>query len=120
MPKPGTVFQVVPEGGNHFWVVISAPLNGKVLVVNITDEKHCPDSPCKLAVGEHPVLIKASAVHYRKTREFEAVKIDEQLQNPDLVRQLHDCTADLFQRIIDGARNADGLTLRFLDYLPPE
>jgi hypothetical protein len=119
MPEPGTVFQIVPEGGNHFWVVISAELNGKILAVNITDEGHCPDSPCKVAVGEHPRLVKASVAYYRKAREFEAVKVDEQLQNPTLVRRLENCSPELLRKIVEGARNAEDLTFRFLDYLPP-
>ena len=120
MPEPGTVFQIVPEGSNHYWVVISTPRDGKVLIVNITDERHCPDSPCKVAIGEHPSVDKASAVYYRKARVFEAARIDEQLQNPTLVRQLENCTPELLQKIIDGARKAEDLTLRFLDYLPAE
>lgn len=118
MPRPGTVFQIVPEGDNHFWVVISAPLNGMVLAVNITDIENCPDSPCKIAIGEHECVRKESAVHYRKAREFDEGMVDLQLQNPELVRQLQECSPDLLRKIVEGAKNADDLTLRFLDYLP--
>jgi hypothetical protein len=120
MPRIGTVFQLVPEGGNHFWVVISAPLNGLVLAINITDASHSPDSPCKIAPGEHPRIYKDSVAYYRKAREFEAARIDELLKNPQMLRQLEDCSPELLNRIIAGARVADDLTFRFLDYLPPQ
>lgn len=117
MPTPGTVFQVIPEGGNHFWAVISAARNGLVLAVNITDIKHSPDSPCVIEVGEHPAVTKRSAVFYRKAREFEAERIDEFIAGGVQLRQLPDCSAALLARIIQGAKVADDLTFRFLDYL---
>src|SRR2546426_1182410 len=115
MPSSGTVFQIIPEGGNHFWIVISEVMNGKVLAVNVTDAKHCQDSPCKIGVGDHPVIEKPSAVHYRKAREFDARLVDDRLAAGTLVRQLADCTPELLNRIIEGARIADDLTMRFLD-----
>jgi hypothetical protein len=117
MPTPGTVFQVIPEGGNHFWIVVSTVRNGLVLAVNITDIRNCPDSPCVIEVGEHPAVTKRSVVFYRKAREFDAGKIDLFLAGGTQLRQLPDCSADLLARIIQGAKVADDLTLRFLDYL---
>ena len=120
MPQIGTVFQVVPEGGNHFWIVVSAPLNGKVLAINVTDAVHSPDSPCKIAPREHPRVYKESVAYYRKAREFEAARIDELLQNSQNLRKLENCSPELLKRIIEGARVADDLTVRLLDYLPPQ
>jgi hypothetical protein len=117
MPTPGTVFQVIPEGGNHFWIVISAPKNGRVLAVNITDAKNCPHSPCIIEIGEHPAVTMQSAVYYRKAREFEGVKIDEFIATGENIRRLADCSPVLLERIIDGARKSDELTFRFLSYL---
>src|SRR6266850_2129085 len=111
MPRPGTVFQIIPEGGNHFWIIISKEKDGLVLAVNTTDVRHCPDSACKVQVRDHPAITKPSAIYYRKAREFEASKIDALCAEGDLVRQLDDCSSVLLQRIISGAKKADDLTL---------
>lgn len=113
MPIPGTVFQVIPEGGNHFWVVISKPINGNVLVVNITDADHCPDSTCTLHIGDHPIITKESVVYYRKSREFTATAIDAQIAEGTMVRKLDDCSSEVLNRIIEGARKQTILHIVF-------
>jgi hypothetical protein len=117
MAKIGTVFQIVPEGGNHFWIVISREKKGLVLAVNTTDAIKCPDSPCKLNSADHPAITKPSAIIYRCAREFEAAKIDKLCAEGRYIRQLADCSEVLIQRIITGAKQADDLTLKLLDYL---
>lgn len=117
MAIPGTVFQLVPEGGNHFWIVISKEKDGLVLAVNFTDGENWPDSPCLLQPGEHPEIKKPSTICYRRAHEFESQKIDALCAQGTLVRQLANFSPALLQRVIDGAKKADDLTLRFLDYL---
>ena len=114
MPAPGTAFW--PKGA-HPWVVISRTIKGKVLAVNITDVSHCPDSPCKIGVGDHPAITKPSAAYYKKAREFDAAKIDRELNSGVHAKRLAPCSAQLLARIIRGAKAADDLTARFLDYL---
>jgi len=106
----------VPEGGNHFWVVLSPVKNGRVLAANITDYAHCPDSPCVLETGDHPAITKRSVVYYRKAREFEAARIDLLITGGVQVRKLTDCRPEVLARIIAGAKVADDLTRRFLEY----
>src|SRR5258706_478217 len=101
MPKPGTVFQLIPEGDNHFWIVVSRERHGLVLAVNTTDAEKCPDSPCKINVGDHPSITKPSSIYYRKAREFDGRKIDKELANGRYVRRLPDCSPLILQRIID-------------------
>ena len=61
MPIPGTAFQLVGDEF-HRWIVISTVKDGKVLAVNVTDEANCPNSPCKVHVGDHPSNTKRSAI----------------------------------------------------------
>jgi hypothetical protein len=118
MPAIGTCFQVIPEGDNHFWIVISKIFDGRVFVVNITKSVKCPDSPCHFAVGEHSTITEPSAVFYRKARTFSATNVDAQLADGQLVRRLEDYPPELVKRIIDGAQTPDcGLTLKFLKYI---
>ena len=117
MVKPGTSFQVIPEGDNHFWIVISPEKDGCVLAVNTTDAAKCPDSPCKINVGDHPSIVKPSAIYYKKAREFSSEKIEKEIAEGKLVRRLADFNPGIVQRIIDGAKVADDLTLKLLKYL---
>lgn len=114
MPSPGTAFW---PAGAHPWVVISRTIKGKVLAVNLTGVDNCPDSPCKVNVGDHPSIKKPSAIFYRKAREFEAAKIDHELSSGVNAKKLAPCSKELLNRIIRGARQADDLTARFRDYL---
>jgi len=118
MPSPGTVFQL-HDGSttNHFWIVISREVNGRVLTVNVTDLSHCPDSPCRVNVGDHEAIEKPSVIYYRKAREFFAESLDSELAAGRFIRRLPDCRPEILQRIIEGARIADDLTQRFLIYL---
>ncbi|HEY6170458.1 MAG TPA: hypothetical protein VI454_20665 [Verrucomicrobiae bacterium] len=111
------MLQLTIETRNHFWIVISSVKNGQVLAVNITDACHCPESPCKLLVGDHPVITKPSVVFYRKARLFDASAVDEQLKDGSSVRRLDDCSEALLKRIIKGAFESDDITRKLLDHL---
>jgi hypothetical protein len=117
MAEPGTIFQLIQEGNNHFWVVISAPRNGLVLAVNATDSRKCLDSPCHFATGEHPIITKPTAIIYRKAREFDPEKIDNEIADGKRIRGLGKLPLPLLQRIIEGARVSDDLTSRLLTYI---
>lgn len=116
MPQPGTIFQLKGDG-YHLWVVASKVKNGKILAINVTDEQHCPDSPCKIQLGEHPSISKPSVAYYRKAREFSAAAIDRELQLGAAVVAHAVCSPQLLQKIVEGAFKANDLTRRFLDYL---
>src|ERR1700722_4059441 len=91
MPSIGTCFQLLHNletDDNHFWIVISKSVDGRVLVVNMTDSAKCPDLSCQLKVGEHSTITKPSAIFYKKTRVFEASKIDAELASAKYVRQM--------------------------------
>lgn len=117
MPAIGTCFQLIPEGDNHIWIVISKPLDGRVLCVNITDAERCLDSPCQFERDEHCTIEKRSAVIYRKARTFEAVKVDAELAWGKFVRQFPPYSDALVKRIVEGAKQATDLTGKFLKYL---
>jgi hypothetical protein len=120
MPTIGTCFQLLlseESEENHFWIVISKPIDGRVLVANLTDRGKCPDSPCQFVPNEHPVITKASAIYYYKARTFEVAAIDAQLQSQRYVRQLPPFPPDLVKRIIEGTKVAEDLTLKLLKYL---
>lgn len=116
MPVPGTIFRLKGDTF-HRWIVISNPKDGKVLCVSVTDEEKCPDSPCKIGVGEHLSITKPSAVSYRHAREFGAYAIDQEIASGINVDSWPNCSTELVEKIVAGANIADDLTARFLDYL---
>ena len=97
MAKPGTVFQIRGQG-YHFWVIISKPLDGKVLMVNVTDKENCPDSPCHLDSTDHPAFTKPCAIFYRLARTPEEKNVDRELASQQQVRQLADCSESSMAR----------------------
>jgi hypothetical protein len=118
MAFAGTMFRLAEHlVGSHYWLVISEPLSGKVLCVNITDGMNCPDSPCHLSIGEHSCITKPSAIVYRRAREFSAEIIAAEKNNPRDLEFFDDASPAMLSRIIAGAKIADDLTARLLDYL---
>jgi len=59
--KPGTVFQITGRG-NHPRIVLSHPLEGRVLTCNLTDVKKCPQSPCFCDPSDHEWITKESGI----------------------------------------------------------
>lgn len=62
--KRGLVFQLAGRA-YHLHIVVSDPLDDRVLVCNLTDKKNCPDSPCFFRVGDHPWITKESGIAIR-------------------------------------------------------
>jgi hypothetical protein len=49
--------------------------------------------------------------------KFDSAKIDKLCAQGSYLRQLDDCSPELVKRIVAGAKQADDLTLKLLDYL---
>jgi hypothetical protein len=60
---PGTVFQVTGTG-NHLRIVLSHPLEGRVLTCNLTDAQKCPRSPCRCDPSNHEWITKPSGIPF--------------------------------------------------------
>jgi hypothetical protein len=116
MPAIGTAFQL-KGSGFHFWIVISSPKNGKVLVVNLTDERHNHDQTCRLAPSDYCELTKPSVVFYKQAQEWNADKIDAEVLTEKYLRRLADCPSEIVRRIVYGARTSEEFKPKFLVYL---
>lgn len=55
-------------------------------------------------------------IFYRYAKDFNAAEINKQIA-AGTIRKLSDCSPELLSRIIEGAKKADDLTNKFLDYL---
>ena len=106
---PGVAFK--PNGERcHDWVVISEPVNGEVLAVNITDSKHYPDSPCLLRKGSESWVSKHSVAYYPKAKTFLVAKLAQELSRGVLCTQFPDVSPDTLERLILGAIRCDDMT----------
>lgn len=70
-----------PQNPPHLYFAITEPDdNGKVLLVNITENEEGRDQSCVLNPGEHPFIRKESVVNYREARLADTQKIEEAIQ----------------------------------------
>ena len=53
-------------------------------------QKFSPNSPCQINCGDHPEIVKASVIFYRKSREFGAAMVDAQIADGKALRKLAD------------------------------
>lgn len=115
----GATFKLkgTPEDNFHFWIIVGYEKHGRVLAINVTDEKWSPDSPCKISVGDHPVITKPSVAFYKKAREFSLEAVKTELASQIAFVRFPDASPALLKRIEDGAREADDFTARLVDYL---
>lgn len=110
----GTVF-VLPLPGAHPTIVLSDPLEGKLVVVNISDARKSA-STCYLDVGDHPAITKKSAVLYWRAKLLDAIT-REQLQAAGARVYPGVLDERVLQRIIAGARVSEDFTPKLLKYL---
>lgn len=95
--------------GNHLWVVLSRPVNGEVVVVNLTShgKTSCGDHCVVITSAEYASLDHDSCVYYRAAT-FNPVQPLDDAKNRGALRQAQPLTPSLLQRIQNGA-----LTSRF-------
>jgi hypothetical protein len=101
--------------GAHPSIILCEPLDGKILVLNVSDAtKH--ESTCYLDAGDHPAITKKSAVLYWRSRVVNAIAIEElKAQRETVFAEV--LKEELLQRIFEGARNADDFAPKYLKYL---
>ena len=89
----------------HPWVVVSCTVRGMVLLVNVTDEENYPESPCKIAIGEHPDVIKPSVIKYPEATEMPEREMKSTISRGINVRHCADVTPALLAKILAGVRS---------------
>jgi hypothetical protein len=110
--KPGVVFW--PKGlvGQkiHPWIVLSHPVDGNVLLVNLSDEAHDGDAECVLNVGEHPCITKPSYVYFAEYEERPSKKMGHVLAEGRLVTHYADLSPEILERVLRAARSSADLS----------
>lgn len=102
----------------HVHVVVVADEHGNILLTNWSSVKNpdmC-DNSCILHAGDHPMIRHASYMFYAKSRTETQQWLQERVAEGNLV-QVEDLSADVLQRVVDGARSSprlfSGIKARF-------
>lgn len=106
-----------PQNPPHLYFVITEPDDeGKVLLVNITENEEDRDQSCVLQPKEHPYIRKESVVNYREAILSDVQKIDiaisMRVATPDV-----DMSDVLLNKMIQGGKISPFLKKDFKNLL---
>jgi hypothetical protein len=101
----------------HLHIVISPPIDGKVLLVNVTTPKYDSDLTCVLRDGDHPFLTHDSVINYgdATASEVELLKLSVRTK---LFTPKDPVSGELLKRIQAGALISPALPPKFIKYIP--
>ena len=103
----------------NLWVVVSDPAADpeQVLIVNVTSVRRSfHDSSCLLNVGDHRFVQHASYMEYSRSRIESGSELRAKLATGSIIPD-EPISADVLQRIRDGAARTDRIPLRNLQLL---
>jgi hypothetical protein len=101
----------------HLYVILFPPVGGKVLFVNVTTPKNDRDITCVLKVGDHPFLTHESVINYADATEATLERV-EQAISMKVFKPHVPFSADLLQRVQDGAAVSPAFPPKFRKYIP--
>lgn len=113
MIRVGQTFFIPTGGKEHLFFVVLGPLDledspkQQFLLVNATTVRENDpqfDDSCVLQVGDHPFIKHASYIAYRSARLEAARHIESVLGT--VFRPGEDCSKEVLQRIIEGAKKS--------------
>ena len=101
--KRGDTFVNVNEGSNsHLWIVCIEFSDGSIMMFNLTSLENAADATCVVHVGEHPWVIKDSAIEYERAKLLDPRKISV-LEAINCMERQGTATEELIRKILEGA-----------------
>ena len=116
MIRAGTVVQSNVAPYHHFIVLTTPNAAGEVLFVTCSDARHFPFEPVRLHEGDHPFVIKETALVLHKTRRVAVAKIASNVPRYFALRLSLD--AAVLQRLQAEAKASGRLSPAWIDDLP--
>lgn len=101
----------------HFNIIISPNICGKILYVNITTKKESSDTTCIIKKGDHPWPSHDSVINYHDATETEVRFIEEALKIKLFKAHIPVSTA-LLKKIQQGALISPAFLPKYLKYIP--
>lgn len=94
-----------PEDKIHPYVVLTNPVEGRVLIVNFSDHEHDPDAECVVKHAELPkILKKDSFLFFAKTSEVTCEKMPKLLAENQAIKHLPDLPPEILDRVLRCAK----------------
>ena len=116
MIRAGTVVQSKVEPYHYFIVLTSPNAAGEVLFVTCSDARHFPFEPVRLHKGDHPFVIKETALVLKRIRRVAVAKIASNI--PLHFAQRSPLDAAVLQRLQAEAKASGCLPPVWVDDLP--
>ncbi|MCY4603997.1 MAG: hypothetical protein OXE49_07175 [Gemmatimonadetes bacterium] len=116
MIRAGTVVQSKVEPYHHFIVLTNPNAAGEVLFVTCSDARHFPFEPVRLHEGDHPFVVKETALVLKRTRRVAATKIASNV--PLHFAQRSPLDAAALRRLQAEAKASDRLPPAWIEDLP--
>lgn len=105
MLEPGDTFlaPMHEHDISHLYVVLIEPdENGNAICANFTDSDNIPDGTTVCQPGEHPFLVKESAIHNAEAAYLNVVAVEQAAKQGTRVTLHERCDAKLLKKIRDG------------------
>jgi hypothetical protein len=95
-----------PDVKHLFVVCTEVDVEGNVILTPVSSWKNSlSDRTCRLEIGCHPFVVKASHILYRNSR-IEPVSVIEKGLVEGLFKKRDDCNAELMERVTEGIGNS--------------
>ncbi|MYA23063.1 MAG: hypothetical protein F4Z30_09905 [Gemmatimonadetes bacterium] len=116
MIQAGTVVQSNVEPYHHFIALTSPNAADEVLFVTCSDARHFPFEPVRLHEGDHPFVVKETALVLKRTRRVAVAKIASNI--PLHFARRTPLDAAVLQRLQAEAKASGRLPPAWIDDLP--
>jgi hypothetical protein len=100
--KPGDAFILPDAFGKHLNVVLAVTKDGSVVHCHFTTRHRRSDPTCIIQPGEHPFIVRETAVRYDQAQICEAGPALEALER-SIERKFEPLSAELLTRVRKGA-----------------
>lgn len=119
MIVPGFTFlsETPSSSSEHLYVILFPPIDGRVLFVNVTTQKHNSDSTCVLKVGEHPFLTHDSVINYADAADATLNQVNKAI-SMNVFKPHAPFSASLLKRVQGGAAASKAFPPKYRKYIP--
>jgi hypothetical protein len=114
--NPGSVFQISGDG-YHFHIVLSQPLNGLVLVCNISDLEHFSESTCPFDQKDHEWFTKPSGLILRRLKTLPIAGFERAIANREIRASTKLITPEKLKEACDFILAATSVREKWKSYL---
>jgi hypothetical protein len=99
----------------HLWVVVTPPIHGEVVILNITSLKSHSDHTVIIDIGDHPFIRHPSIVYYADATLTQATNLQQAIDS-GMFQTHKDFSSDALARIQAGIFISDFTPIKIRKY----